>query len=484
MIISVIISLYSSRIILEALGVEDYGVYNVVGGTVAIVGFLSATMSASTSRFLSIAIAEGSKDNIKSIFNTSTTLHLILAMLILLIGESIGLWFVNSVLKVPSNQIFAVNVVYQLSLLATSISIIQIPYNALIVAHEDMHAFAYLEILNTFLKLGIAYVTLWLAGNKLIIYSILVFSVAIFMRILYSQYSLKKYEESKFSFRLDKRYVKSLASFSGWDILAHLGYTARQQGSSIVLNLFFGAMINAAAGIASTVQGVISAFSGNIVTATRPHIIKTYAKKEYHQFQNLMTNVSIISLLMILVVTVPVLINVHSILRIWLKTVPPYCAQFTVWCLIGGIVSSVSSVYLIGIYALGAVKISSLSRNITYLISLVVIYVDLKLGFSPESVYIIIVVSQIITLINDGVILRKAYSISNQVKLLGKIMIILLLSVIAAVISLQIHLFSHQMLKILSNTIIYLLLFLSSSFFFVLNHDQKIELLSKLHLKK
>ena len=484
MIISVIISLYTSRIILEALGIEDYGIYNIVGGTVAVVGFLGATMSASTSRFLSIAIAEGSQDNLQGLFATSFSLHLILAGIILLFGESIGLWFVNNILNVPLTQMVAVNIVFQLSLFSTCISIIQIPYNALIVAHEDMQAFAYLEILNSFLKLGVAYITLLLSGNKLIIYSLGIFLIACVMRSLYIRYSTKKYIKGRVKFSIDKRFTKSLASFSGWDILGHLGFTARQQGTNIILNIFFGAVINAASGIATTVQGIISSFSNNIVLATRPHIIKTYAKKDYSQFQSLMANVSVISLLMILAITMPVIINIQAILSIWLTKIPPYCAQFTILCMASAIVSSISSVYLIGIHATGEVKQSSIGRNIVYTLSIVILYFLLREGYSPIWAYILIVCTQIVTIINDAAILRNAFSISNQLKLCIKNLFLIAISIGTAILAHNIPPFSHKFLTILSNSVIYLILFLTTSFILVLNKKQRSELLIKFGLHR
>lgn len=481
MIISIIISLYTSRVILNALGVEDYGIYNVVGSTVTIVGFLSSTMSASTSRFLSIAIGNKDAKGLISIFRTALTLHLILAGIILFLGETVGLWFVNKVLNIPLSQLYAANWVYQLSLLATCIAIIQIPYDAVLVAYENIKIFAYFQILNSFLKLGIASVILLIAGNRLIVYAILVFIVALLMRTLYRLYAERHYPECKFVLRFDKQYLAQLASFSGWDVLGHLGFTARSQGINILLNVFFGATLNAAAGIATTVQGIISSFSSNIIVAARPRIIKTYAAKEYATYQNMISNIGVLSFSMVVLVTVPLILNLQEILRLWLGTVPEWCYQFTLCCLIGGVVTSVSSVYLIGIHAEGNVKYSSLGRNITYILSLFVLYIIFKSGMSPVWAYIVVIITQIITFVNDGVLLRRSLPWKLQLSIFAKCVLMLLLGVgYAHVVSYIVV--DSVVFTILLNSFAFALLFGISTFFCVANRVQRQMVIKKLHL--
>lgn len=477
MIISIVISLYTSRVILNALGAQDFGIYNVVGGTVAIVGFLSSTMSSSTSRFLSISIGKKSITDTKRIFGTSLLLHLCLAAIILIAGETLGLWFVNAKLNYPESQNFAVNVTYQLSLLATCISITQIPYDAILVAHENFKVFAYFQIASSALKLGVALLLLVLLGDKLIIYSILTFASSILMRIAYTVYVNKKYEDSRTLLSLDKTYLKELASFSGWDLLGHLGFTARQQGSNILLNIFFGAAINAASGIATTVQGVISSFSYNIITSARPQIIKAYASGEVMAFRNLVMNVSMLSMYMILLITVPVMMNLRRILSLWLVEVPDYSYAFTMCCLISGILSSLSGVYLIGIHATGAVRESSLGRNLIYLSSVVVVYLMFRRGFYPVWAYLVLIATQILTFIIDGIILHGCLPWILQLKIIMKSLAAVFVAAIVGFLSYRLFISDidrfNELLSIILSSSFYAVIFCGMGFMFLLNSSQR-----------
>ena len=473
MIINIIISLYTSRVVLSTLGIVDYGIYNVVGSTVAIVGFLSSTMSSSTSRFLSIALTKRQVENISLVFKTAYTLHLILAAIILILGESIGLWFVNNVLVYPREQTFATNCIYQFSLLATCISITQLPYDALLIAYEDIKIFAYFQILSSVLKLSIALSLLLIADNRLIVYGALVFFVGIIMFALYYIYCNHNYKDCAPGFCMDKGCVKEIASFSGWDILGHLGFTTRQQGTNILLNYFFGAAVNAASGIATTIQGVISQFSYNITTAARPQIIKFYSTNNHEMYRKSMTNVATLSIVMMLTVTIPLIINLRPILTLWLGNVPEYCYQFTLYCLICGLISSISSVYLIGIHATGDIKVSSIGRNITYICSLIVIYLLLKFGYNPTWAYIITAFVQFVTLLIDGVILNKSLSISVQCIILFKCTAVVFLSLISGYIGVKLMICSNEICNIILSTISYISVFFSLVSLTVLSREQR-----------
>lgn len=477
MIINIGIALYTSRIILNALGEQSYGIYNVVGGTVAIVGFLTSTMSSSTSRFLSISIAKESVEDTKRIFGTSLLIHLCLAIIILIIGETIGVWFVNAELNYPESQTFAVNVTFQLSLLATCVSITQIPYDAVLVAHENFKVFAYFQIVSSVLKLGVALLLLIIIGDKLIIYSILTFVAAIIIRVAYTFYVNKRYEDSRTHIAFDKKYLNDLLSFSGWDLLAHLGFTARQQGSNILLNIFFGAAINAASGIATTIQGVISSFSNNIITSARPQIIKSYAGGDINEYRKLILNVSMLSIFMILLVIVPVMMNLKSILTLWLIKVPDYTYVFIMCCLISSIVSSISGVYLIGIHASGDVKYSSLGRNVIYILSVLIIYIQFKLGFNPEWAYIILIITQLCTLIIDAVILRNYLTVFLQFRIFIKAFYIISIAVILGYCGQYlvntIIIVENHLLTILFSSVLYATLFSLLFFFLILNSNQR-----------
>ena len=469
MIITIIISLYTSRVVLEALGVVDYGIYNVVGGIVAIISFLSSALSASTSRFLSTALGHSDQTELIRVFCTAKYIHRLFAVALLILGETIGVWAVNHVLVIPESQIYAANWTFQLSLFATALALTQIPYDALIVAHEDLHIFAYLQILSSLLKLGIVFLLMIISFNKLILYSILVFLVSIIIRTLYWGYAKRNYQETHSHAKVDKQIVKQMASFSGWDLLGHIGFTARQQGTNIVMNMFFGAAINAASGLATTVQGIISSFAYNIVTAVRPQIIKSYATGDLQKFRSLIKNAIFATLCMIMLICIPLILNLHTVLTIWLKNIPDYCYQFTLYCLIGCIVSSISSVFLIGIHATGDVKRSSLGRNIIYILSLFCIFLFLKMSFPPTCAYII---TQLMTLCNDVYILHSVLSPQIIRNILFQNVAIITIGMICGIIAYYITI-ENTFLKVIISTLVYILTFIPFVFFIVTNSSQK-----------
>ena len=290
MFISMSVSLYTSRVILQTLGVEDYGIYNVVGGVVAMFGFINATMSSATSRFLTFELGKGTTDRLKETFNSSFWVHVIIAVIIFLLSESVGLWFLISKMTLPEGREIAAHIVYQLSILSTIISITQVPYNATLIAHEKMDIYAYVEMVNVFLRLLILYILVIVDFDKLILYGILTMAISTGIALFYRFYCVRHYPECRIRFGAKKEIVKPMLSFSGWDFYGNMTVTARTQGVSMLLNVFFGPVMNAAAGISASVQNAVMAFAGNVNTAVRPQIIKYYAVGEYKKMESLINN--------------------------------------------------------------------------------------------------------------------------------------------------------------------------------------------------
>lgn len=288
MFLTMIVGLYTSRIVLTTLGVEDYGVYGVVGGIVSMLSFLNASMSGATSRFLTFELGRGDRQRLSDTFSTALIFHVLIAIIVFIIAETVGLWFFYNKLVIPENRIDAAFWVYQLSILSSMFTITQVPYNSCIIAHEKMDVYAYVEMLNVTLKLGIVY--LLMVGNfdKLILYAVLVFLVSFIIMFIYRIYCLYMFEECKFHFIVKKAYMSPFLTFSGWDLYGNLSYTVRIQGANFVLNMFYGVVLNAANGIASTVQGILMGFSSNIIMAFKPAIIKKYAVGCFDEMNTLM----------------------------------------------------------------------------------------------------------------------------------------------------------------------------------------------------
>ena len=277
MLLTIVVGLYTSRVVLNTLGVNDYGVYNVVGGIVAMLSFLNSALTAASQRFIAFELGRGDLSKLKKIFCTSVTIHATLAAIIFVIAETVGLWFVNTHLNIDADRMVAANWVYQFSIFTFMLTVLSVPYNSCIVAHEHMNTFAYISILEVTLKLLIVYLLLVINYDKLITYGILVFAVALVVRLTYGIYSKRHFEECTYHFSFDKQLFKEMFSFAGWSVVGNLGFSFKDQAANIILNLFFGTVVNAARGIALQVNGIISGFSTNFMMALNPQITKQYA---------------------------------------------------------------------------------------------------------------------------------------------------------------------------------------------------------------
>ena len=287
MLLSMVVSLYTSRIVLNTLGVEDYGIYNVVGGVVAMFGFLNASMSGATARFLSFELGKGNFLRLKKTFSSALIIHIGIALIILIIAETLGLWFLNHKLVIPADRIDAAQWAYQFSILSTLITITQAPYNASIIAHEKMTIYAYVEILNVTLKLLVVYLLVIGNFDKLILYSFFIFTVSTLIALIYRLYCIRHFNECRFHWIWDTSILKPMLSFSGWDLYGNMSVTVKQQGLNMLLNIFWGPLLNSANGVATSVQGAILGFSSNIITAAKPQIIKSYAESNIYRMKTL-----------------------------------------------------------------------------------------------------------------------------------------------------------------------------------------------------
>lgn len=322
------ITLYTSRVVLATLGVNDYGIYNVVGGFVAMFAVISGALSSSISRFITFELGHGDKDKLSKIFSTSVNIQIILGVLILILGETIGIWFLNARMNIPAERMYAANWVLQCSLISFIINLISVPYNAAIIAHEKMKAFAYVSILEAVLKLGIVYLLLVSDSDKLILYAILQVAVALLIRFVYGLYCNRNFTECHYHLVYDKSLLKEMTSFAGWNFLTNGAYILNTQGVNLLINIFWGIAINAARGIATQVDAAIMQFVNNFTTAINPQIIKSYAAGDREAMFKLVCRGSKFSYFLLLFFAIPFICEAETILSLWLKEVPAHTVTF------------------------------------------------------------------------------------------------------------------------------------------------------------
>jgi len=345
-------------------------------------------MSGATSRFLTFALGKDDKEELQKIFSAALTIHILIAFLILVLAETAGLWFLENKLVVAPERMNAARVVYQLSIISAMISITQVPYNATIIAHERMNVYAYVEILNVCLKLSIVYLLVIGHWDKLILYAVLTLIVSIFIIAVYRLYCIKRFEESKYRFEWDKKVIYPMLSFSGWDLYGNLSTIARTEGVNMLLNIFFGPVLNAANSVAVQVQGAISSFAGNIITAVRPQIVKSYATQNYQYTKKLLLNATKYIYLLLLILSLPLILEMNFVLNLWLKNVPTYAVSFCRLTLLFNFFSTMSLIVVSVIHATGNIKRPSLINGSLYLAVIPVAYIAFKFNGIPEIPYI------------------------------------------------------------------------------------------------
>lgn len=406
------VSLYTSRVVLNALGVEDFGIYNVVGGVVAMFSMLSGSLSAAITRFITYELGTGNRENLKKIFSSSVTIQIALALLIVLLSEVIGVWFLNIKMNIPEERMTAANWVFQFSILTFVVNLISIPYNASIIAHERMSAFAYISILEAIGKLAIAFLIVISPMDKLIIYAVMMCGVALVVRCAYGAYCKKHFEECTYHFIFDKDLLKRMFGFAGWNFIGTSSAVLRDQGGNIIINLFFGPVVNAARGIAFQVNGAVLGFVNNFMTALNPQITKSYATGDRNYMMTLISQGARLSFYMLLILSLPVFINVHYLLILWLKTVPVHTDFFVQLILLFALSESLSNPLVTAMFATGNIRNYQLVVGGLQLLNLPLSYLLLKFGSYPEAVFMVAIVISQLCLAARLVMLRKMIGLS------------------------------------------------------------------------
>lgn len=399
MIIFMVVSLYTSRVVLNSLGVEDFGVYNVVTGFVIAFGFLNSAMNASVQRFLTVEFkSDYNVDRLNKIFNMSIMIHLILALLMVAIAEPIGVYFVSHKLVIPPDRMQAAMWIFHLSVLSLFFNIMNVPYRALIVTHEDMGAFALISLFEVFAKLAVAVLIAFVLFDKLIFYGLLLAGVAVLVQIFYMIYCITKYKkEVSFQFFWERKLFNEMCSFAGWNLIGVFAGIAYNQGVNIVLNLFGGPVVNAARAIAFQVSGAANQLVTNFQMAVNPPIMKSYVAKD-GKAELLVYSSSKISALLLLFIAIPAIAETPYILQLWLKTVPDYTVAFTRLALVDAIVCSMAGPLHTLFQATGNIKRYQLIISSILLLNLPISYVFLKLGCKYEVTIIIAIVLSLLAI--------------------------------------------------------------------------------------
>lgn len=400
MFVVMLISLYTTRVVLRELGVTDYGIYNVVAGFISLFAFLNNCLNTGTNRFYNHALGKNNQEEVRRVYNASCRIQVFLMMLLVALLETVGLWYINNRMVIPSGRQFAANIVFQSSVLSLVTVLLQIPYSAAVVAYEKMDFYAIVSVIDAFCKLGIALLLPILGADKLIVYGILMACISIANLLLYFFYCHIHFAELRLSRNLDKKLFKELLSFSGWSTLDPMSYIVRDQGSNMNLNYFFGPTINAAYGIASTISGAITSFASNLSVAFRPQIIQSYSSGDYGRTQSLMFSMSKMNFTLQVLIAIPVIFELDTLLHLWLGEIfPEYTIIFATLVIAINCINVLNEPVSIIMVSTGKIK---LVKTVSFIIitSIVPIgYILLSAGMPPYSIYVAML---FLTIINQS----------------------------------------------------------------------------------
>jgi len=392
MIIIMLISLYTSRVILRALGEDDVGIYGVVGGIVAMFSFLNSAFATGTSRFLTFALGEKSFEKSRNTFSLTLNIHILIAFFICLISGIIGPWFIQHKLIIPPDRMDAALFAFYCSIIAVAISITQIPYNASIIAHEKMNIFAYLSILEVALKLAIVYLLTLDGFDKLKLYAVLILVVQLLIAAIYRYYCVRNFKECKYRFFWDKKLFLDITKFSGWSLIGSLSHALTEHGASLVMNMFFAPAVIAARSFAMQINTAVTQFTNNFRTAVNPQIIKSCAQQDISRMRTLVSLSTVFSFYLLLLIELPIFLEVDIVLRMWLENVPAYTSEFVRFTLVYSLLAVFDISFYIVMNAYGKMKMNAIMTALISIWVIPVTYFFYLYGFSPIAFFIIMLI--------------------------------------------------------------------------------------------
>lgn len=390
MLVMLIVSLLTARIVFNTLGVDNYGIYNVVGGVIVFFTFLNNGLSTATKRFITAEIAKGDEASISHVFYICIVSHIIIAAIVLLLGETIGLWGVNYILNIPADRMVAANWVYQLSVFAAILGIAQSPFSAVLVAYEKMNIYAYFTILDVIFRLLIIYLVQALTGDKLIVYAWLVFAVGIVNMVIYRIYTYRKFPVCRLKDRKsDKPLLKEIFSFMSWSIAGQAAVVGTNEGVSVLINVYYNVAVNAAMGISNAITGTVNGFVSNFQVAFNPQIVKSYVNKDYDYLQSLMVRASKLSSYLVIIFLVPLLFETGNVLQIWLGSYPQYSVEFCICTLFAIYLEAITAPLWMMVYAQTDIKRYQIVISTVYSLNFFGGWIALLCGAVPYSVIIV-----------------------------------------------------------------------------------------------
>ncbi len=474
MAIVMAINLYITRVILDVLGVSDFGLYNVVCGFVSMFGVLNTSMANGIQRFYNFEMGRNGIDGVVRVYNTAIIIQFALTVVILVLAETFGLWYVNTKMIIDPDRIAAANWIFQFSVISLIFVVLQVPFSAAILAYEKMDYYAIVSIVDACMKLGIVLILPYIFSDSLILYGLLIMMISIFDFFLYHVYCRVKFSHLIFRKTFDKPLFKSMIGFYGWNLLGSFAYVLKGQGVNILINSFFGTMINAANGIAAQVSSAIQTFSINIVLAFKPQLTQSYAIGDYNRAEGLMFSMSKIAYLLMCIIAIPIIVEINYILALWLSSdIPTNTQSFAILTIIATMIGTLNTPVTQMIHATGKMKRYQIATGIVICSILPISWIFLKLGYSANSVFIITI---IVMAINQVVSLRVLHSIFKYS--LGKyITEVILPCIITTIISLFVALRVNNTMEssiwrllvvVMLNLLIIVLLF-----FITMNHSEK-----------
>lgn len=384
MAVVLLISLYTSRLVLKALGISDFGLFGVIGGVIGLFAFLQSSLSKATQRFVNVEMVK-EDGHLKEVFRTSWTVHLIIVIFILLLVETIGLWFLNAKINIPEGREFAANILFQVTVLSLCLSVLQTPLSACVIAHEDMSFFAVISIIEAFLKLGIAFVIINSESDRLILYGILLLGISFFNILAYFSYCRRKYIEISVRPYYNKEMFMKVSNFVGWTLVGQVAIVLCTQGTSVLINMFHSVIANAALNVGNQVSNAVTNLTSNFQMAFTPQITKSYAEGKYLELKKLVFTTSKISFFLLFVVSLPICLNINFILEIWLEEVPIHSGIFCVLLIVNNIINALSAPLNFSILATGRIKWFQIVTSVFYLVDILIVYVLFKIGLSPAT---------------------------------------------------------------------------------------------------
>lgn len=429
-----LISLYTSRVILEALGVDDYGIYQVVGGMVAMFSIISSSLSTAISRFITFEIGSGNKERLNSIFSTSVTIQITIAIIVAILTEIVGIWFMETEMQIPPERLDAARWVLHCSVITFCINLLSVPYNACIIAHEHMSAFAYISIFESIMKLVICYAVMISPIDNLVFYAILMLLLALIIRIIYAVYCHKRFEESHTKIGFDKGIFKEMIGFSSWSFFNNSAFILNNQGVNMLMNVYFGVAVNAARGIATQVEHAVLQFVNSFTTALNPQITKSYASGDLQGMHKLVCRGAKFSYFSMLFLALPIIIETEQILSVWLVEVPAHTVAFVQLSLVMGMCDSIGNSGYTACMATGKLKRYSLVITSIGILEFPLVWIFFAMGAIPEMAYYLYIAIKVTVLIARMFLLKSMVGLKINIYMKNVFMPIIFTTIIAIIL--------------------------------------------------